>query len=508
MLPIRTIRDAIVPVFLAGLVSLLFVLATGRVTACDTPVYRYAMYRWEPAPYQVYYFYKGAMDDKTEKLKEIIDAAENSEEKPANVMFMAVDLDKDPQLRSIPPYVKHDWLPRQEPAISSDLLDMPLPYMPIGLEPFARRELPSYQMVAPPPYFMKMYSGELDEAEIAAFVDSPARRQIAKQLEGGKASVLVVLTGTDEAANRKAEEATNKVIQDLAAGKVELYLPPSFAMDEGDTDEAGPSIEFGSVRVDRNDPKEYWFVESLLSIEEDLRDEQWVDKPMVFFVFGRGRALPPCVGKGINEDNLLDYVYFVTGACSCTVKDQNPGMDMLFAYDWYTAADNLANQFGAEEGNEYTMGAEDYFPDLIIPEQKKDDADATTEEDEPGENAEGGAQLASVQTGQEEMTTEETDVEEPGANDTESETEEPAQAEDTEPQESTDEPVEVDETANADESETAIDERPSDEPANATVEPKPTVESSVFSSVLVVGVGLAVALVALFGLTFLVLRPR
>jgi hypothetical protein len=351
----------------------------GDIAACDTPVYRYAMYRWEPAPFQIYYFFKGAMDEKAEKIKQAIDAAENSEDKPANVMFMAVNLDEDPLLRKIPPYVKHDFLPRQSPAIPSELTETPLPYLPDGLEPFAPPELPSYQVVAPPPYFMKMYSGELDESEIAAFIDSPARRQIAKQLEAGKASVLVMLTGTDDTANQEAEKATKKIIQDLAAGKVELYLPPSFAMDEGDTEEEkGPTIEFGFVKVDRDDPKEYWLVESLLSMEQDLKDEQWVDKPMVFAVFGRGRALPPFVGKGINEDNLLDCVYFVTGACSCTVKDQNPGMDLLFAYDWYTAADNLANQFGAEEGNEYRMGAEDYFPDLIIPEQTSEDAKATT----------------------------------------------------------------------------------------------------------------------------------
>ena len=67
------------------------------------------------------------------------------------------------------------------------------------------------------------------------------------------------------------------------------------------------------MKVDRDDPKEYWFVESLLSMEEDLKDEQWFDKPMVFFVFGRGRALPPCVGKGINEDNLPTGVILTGG---------------------------------------------------------------------------------------------------------------------------------------------------------------------------------------------------
>lgn len=505
MLLVRAIRGVRIPAILAGLVCVLSLSGVSLVAACDTPVYRYAMYRWEPAPYQVYYFYRGAMDEKAEIIKEMIETAENSEENPANVMFMAVDLDKDPLLRSVPPYVKHDFLPRQEPTISAESAETPLPYLPVGLEPFARRELPSYQVVAPPPYFMKMYSGDLDEAEIAAFIDSPARQKIAKQLEAGKASVLVMLTGTDDAANQEAEKASKKVIQDLAAGKVELYLPPTFAMGEGDEEEKGPSIEFGYVKVDRNDPKEYWLVESLLSMEEDLKDEQWVDKPMVFAVFGRGRALPPFVGKGINEDNLLDCVYFVTGACSCTVKDQNPGMDLLFAYDWYTAADNLAEKFGSEEGNEYRMGAEDYFPDLIIPEQDEEDGEAATETEEPAEQPKDETQFTSTESGDEAETTdnaaataEDTMPEEPNAE----VTEEPAVAEDTES------PKPTEEDADADESVAVVTEPSEDETAHAASEPEAVAETSALSSVLIVGAGLAVALVALFGLTFLVLRPR
>lgn len=499
---LRVTFRAALSVFLAGLACVLSLCVAGQAAACDTPVYRYAMYRWEPAPYQIYYFYRGVMDQKAERIKELIDAAERSEKKPANVTFIAVDLDKDPLLRSVPPYVKHDWLPRQEPAIASDLPDTPSPYLPVGLQPFARPELPSYQVVAPPPYFMKMYSGDLDESEIAAFLDSPARQQIAKQLEAGKASVLVMLTGTDDAANQEAEKATKKVIQDLAAGKVELYLPPSFPADEGDTEEKGPSIEFGFVKVDRSDPKEYWVVESLLSMEEDLKDEQWVDKPMIFAVFGRGRALPPFVGKGINEDNLLDCVYFVTGACSCTVKDQNPGMDLLFTYDWYTAADNLAKKYGAEEGNEYSMGAEDYFPDLIIPEetqQDQGDGAASAEAEQPKD----ATHVASTQPGDGMETTDGAGAEVPEGKDTVTEKpKEPAAAADTET------PKPTPQDANSDDAVAAVTEPPENEPTNAAMEPESDSEGTAFSSVLIVGAGLAVALVTLFGLTFLVLRPK
>ena len=126
-------------------------------------------------------------------------------------------------------------------------------------------------------------------------------------------------------------------------------------------------LEVGFVKVARDDAQEKWLVDSLLSMEQDLKAEEFASQPMMFVVFGRGRGLPPCVGKGINRDNLLDCVDFITGACSCTVKDQNPGMDLLFTMDWNAAAENIAKKFGFEEGNEYAMAPEDLFPQLMIP---------------------------------------------------------------------------------------------------------------------------------------------
>jgi hypothetical protein len=177
-------------------------------------------------------------------------------------------------------------------------------------------------------------------------------------------------------------------------------------------------------------------------------------------------------------------------------------MDLLFAYDWYTAADNLANQFGAEEGNEYRMGAEDYFPDLIIPEQTKEDAKATTENKEPAGEPVDDTQVASVELDAKAETSDGTNAEQSEAEDTEAEEpKEPAVAEDT------DSPKSTDEDANEDETAVTVAEPPKEPTASATAEPESD-SGGAFSSVLLVGAGLAVALVALFGLTFLVLRPK
>ena len=40
------------------LLVLLAVIVVGLpLLACETPVYRYAMYRWEPAPFEIYFFH-------------------------------------------------------------------------------------------------------------------------------------------------------------------------------------------------------------------------------------------------------------------------------------------------------------------------------------------------------------------------------------------------------------------------------------------------------------------
>jgi len=54
-------------------------------------------------------------------------------------------------------------------------------------------------------------------------------------------------------------------------------------------------------------------------------------------VFGKGRVLLPLVGKGINEENTLGDCSYLCGPCSCQVKNQNPGTDLLVKADWWTS---------------------------------------------------------------------------------------------------------------------------------------------------------------------------
>jgi len=324
-----------------GMVCLLAGVS-GLAGACDTPVYRYAMYRWEPAPYEIYYFHDKPLDEPAAQIEKRVKEASQSEEKPANVFFVDASLADDPELKRIPPDVRKVWKDQPNPPV------------------------PSYMVVTP--YGRSLFQGTLDEAVITSLLDSPARQAVAKQLADGCAGVLVHVTGKDAAASDAAEKVTKELIADVAAGKVELYLPPGMADVAGTDDEpANSGLPLGYLKIARDDPAEKWLIDSLMSMEEDLTSDEYSGQPMIFAVFGRGRALPPFVGKGITRENLLECVSFLTGACSCVVKDQNPGMDLLFTENWWTMAEKLAAAVGAEEGNEAQLGAAQLFPHLMIP---------------------------------------------------------------------------------------------------------------------------------------------
>ena len=343
------------------------------VIACDTPVYRYAMYRWQPAPYEVYFFHREPAAGEDKKIEEMIKSLPRHKDAPANVVYLPVNLNDDAELVGVPPDVKQAWQAEKD------------------------RPLPSYMFVSP--LGIELYTGKLDTSAAAAIVDSPARKQFAKLLEKGNAGVFVLIEGKEAAANDAAEQVIGELILDVEKGKVNLYQGPADAFadlptvgpdaekeneaKEAEKKEEKPQYEVGMVRVSRDDPKEQWLVRMLMGVERDLGD--FADQPMVFAVYGRGRALPPYIGKGVSRDNLLECLYFVTGACSCTVKEQNPGLDLLVRHDWESAAAKMAEKYGGEEGAENKFAAEDLFPDLIFtPQDAKagDDEDAKTGDDQ------------------------------------------------------------------------------------------------------------------------------
>jgi len=299
----------------ASLAVAVWLATAGPALACWVPVFRYALERWPIEPYQVYVFHRGPLRPEEQATVDWLAGAARAGPRDPCLMLHLVNLDADP--------------PGAAMALWRSQASAKPPWLVV-------RYPPSLGIPA------DVWAGPLGPSSARTIVDSPARREIARRVLGGDSIVFLLL----ESGNAARDDAAHRTLtRDLARLQSTLTLPEPVdgLWNDPVYDERGAPdlrIAFSVLRVARDDPAERPFVNMLLASEADLRD---FDEPVVFPVYGRGRALYALVGKGINAENLRDACEFLTGPCSCIVKGQNPGADLLIVADWDTAL--------AEEGS-------------------------------------------------------------------------------------------------------------------------------------------------------------
>ena len=176
------------------------------------------------------------------------------------------------------------------------------------------------------------WQGSLTGDHLSALVDSPLRQTIAERLLAGQSAVWVLL----ESGNAAADEAAFKLLQselERLPSRLELPDRELIETDEFFRPEVAIElkVEFSVLRIRRDDPQEAAFVSMLLGSESDLRE---FNEPIAIPIYGRGRTYFALVGNGINPEMIEENCRFLIGACSCQVKQENPGVDMLMAVDW------------------------------------------------------------------------------------------------------------------------------------------------------------------------------
>ena len=65
--------------------------------------------------------------------------------------------------------------------------------------------------------------------------------------------------------------------------------------------------------------------------------------PMLFGIFGRFRTLEPLIARGISEENIGLMIDFFTADCSCVIKDDLPGISILYKSNWDNPKPALVN---------------------------------------------------------------------------------------------------------------------------------------------------------------------
>ena len=208
--------------------------------------------------------------------------------------------------------------PTEEPAEKPAWIPPPAPPLPwLVVVP------PHGELSAP------VWSGQLRADEIQALVDSPARREVARRLMKGQSAVFLLMESGQKQADDQAAEFLKAT---LAKMEKSLQLPP----DDGT---GGPrsslplSISFSVLRIGRGDAAERGLVKILSTASDEAPHEAG---PIVYPVFGRGRILTAMAGKALAADALQEVGDFLCGACSCSLKGQLPGGDLLLAADWDT----------------------------------------------------------------------------------------------------------------------------------------------------------------------------
>lgn len=269
---------------------------------CSVPVFRYALEHWDPDTYQGLVFHEGELSVSERALLEPFTGEEAGF---ANIFIRTIQLD-DPENTAW----REAWK-----SLGGDSL----PWIAVRPEPRTG-------LVRP------ILSAPFNRSSVENLFESPAREEIASRLASGESTVWILL----ESGEANADEAAARTLQerlDYLESVVELP-----ELDQADIDEGLVSVgaedlrlAFSMLRLSRDDSRESSFVDMLLATEPDLAS---LGEPIVFPVFGRGRVLYALVGGGINSETIDEAALFLIGQCSCQVKEENPGADLLMSEDW------------------------------------------------------------------------------------------------------------------------------------------------------------------------------
>lgn len=289
---------------LVGLCVLCWISPIGR--ACSVPVFRYAIEHWQPDAYIVTVFYKAALTDQQQAWLEKLKSGSQAESWP-NVKIVPINVD---ELSEGPTF--EYWQRHKSNVLPAIVVDMPL---------------------SAPSRSVAVWSGPLTESNIDGIVSSAIRSELEKRLLASQSVVWLFVDGghqeTDDAAFALLKNELSRLEQSLKLPKIEEEDLTNLSVKPAEL-----KIRFSAMRVSHTDPSEKLLREMLLSIEPDLRDESLKGQAMAVPVFGRGRALYALTGPGINSATIEDACRFLTGACQCTVKAENPGVDLLLSANW------------------------------------------------------------------------------------------------------------------------------------------------------------------------------
>jgi hypothetical protein len=302
--------------FMVILIVFSLISSLSSLYACTVPVFRYALEReaWSPDIYQVYVIHNGKLSEENTKALNLLQDASTlysggilehkSEIKyPANIKLTKIDVNQ-----------KTDNKVFYELIQKYKNLDKPLLLLSMP-----KREGRDYNII---------WEGELTVTSAYYILDSPTRRMIPREIAKGHKIIWLFIDGDSKKENEEKLELLNNSVASFSK---------EFNENHGYVDDpANEGCEIDSNKVDisiiRLSNKDDLLTNILRAFESEFAETK---SPSAFAIFGRGRVLGGCFAKSFNKETIEQACSYITGDCSCEIKQQNPGVDLLVSADWY-----------------------------------------------------------------------------------------------------------------------------------------------------------------------------
>ena len=232
--------------------------------ACQVPVFRYALERWRPDPYQLVIVHDGNMTaEERAKLNYLEESLVGENGPIENLQVETVDLAKEKEQLE-------RWKKIHMDANGSMTVHLYYPYE-------------GFEANVPP-----IWSGACTKKNLDAILDSPTRRELVKSILSGDSAVWLFL----ESGNKAEDDKLFKILESYAKiAEKEIPIPegviqqsalddPDLQLGPGDQENILESsvplkIAFSIRRLSRKDPKEAILLAMLLNLEEDLLDDEF-----------------------------------------------------------------------------------------------------------------------------------------------------------------------------------------------------------------------------------------
>ncbi len=317
----RSVSQSITHLIVAAAIFVVSAVAA----ACNIPVFRFALERWKPDSTELIVFHHSAMTSDDDAIVREFEKLSRANDGMANLSVIRCDLDqnKDQELNDL-------WLSVREK------IDAKLPVV-------VARSLKGKGKT------INHWHGSLSEARTAGLVESRIRSELTKRLQTGDAIVWLLLKSHDEQKNTAVRDLLQHQCKTLSQS---IELPEGIGLPGSELYSEVPLLlQFSVLEIDRADSREQYLIRQLSGFQAEAFAN---DEPLIIPVFGRGRALEVIPASQLNDDLIHNLTEFLCAACSCQVKEQNPGFDLLLSTNWNLALfgeDSIGPPPEAADGN-------------------------------------------------------------------------------------------------------------------------------------------------------------